>query len=56
VVSFIQLLNLLEQNTGMDWREPLGKAVTAAAEATQASVSKEASAPDGGDDLVSFKL
>jgi len=58
VVSFIQLLNLLEHNPGMDWREPLGKAVAAAAEATQASVVKETVTPtDGaGDDLVSFKL
>lgn len=58
VVSFVQLLNLLEQNPGMDWRDPLGKAVIAAAEGTQMSMAKESMTPaDGeGDDLVSFKL
>jgi hypothetical protein len=58
VVSFIQLLNLLEQNKGMDWREPLGKAVDAAADATKVSIAtEEAPVKDDGDsDLVSFKL
>jgi len=57
VVSFIQLLNLLEQNPGMDWKEPLGKAVTAAAEATKTSVAREQDPGAGGDDdLVGFKL
>lgn len=57
VVSFIQLLNLLEQNPDMNWREPLGQAVASAADATRASVAREqAESSPGGDDLASFKL
>ena len=54
VVSFIQLLNLLDQNPGLDWQEPLGKAVSQAAQATAATVQAETRVDD--DDLTTFKL
>jgi hypothetical protein len=55
VVSFLQLLNLLEQHPGMDWQEPLGKAVEQAAQTTAASIQSAHAVP-AEDDLASFTL
>jgi hypothetical protein len=56
VLQFVQILNILEQNPGLDWRDPLGKAVTTAAADTATAIQAEGAPPLEDDDLATFTL
>lgn len=58
VVSFLQLLNVLAQNPGMDWRIPLGQAVETATTSTRNTLAAQQSGEigDANDDLTTLKI
>lgn len=57
ITAFVNLLAVLEQNPGADWRELLGAVAVEKDEGKSAElVEVDGAAESGGDDLASFKL